>query len=70
MILVKNAQGLDEKLVVKSQEWLADQYKAEVTRWGVIDQKRWDTFFTWMYDNKLISKQIGSSEGFTNEFLP
>lgn len=70
MILVKNAQGLDEKLVVKSQEWLADQYKAEVTRWGVIDQKRWDTFFTWMFDNKLISKQIGSGEGFTNEFLP
>lgn len=69
-ILVKNAQGLDEKLVLKSQEWLADQYKAEVSRWGFIDQKRWDTFFTWMYENDLLGKPIGAGEGFTNEFLP
>lgn len=69
-ILVKNASGLDSKLVIKSQEWLKDQYKAEVTRWGLIDQKRWDTFYTWMFDNKLIEKKIGAGEGFTNEYLP
>ncbi len=69
-ILVKNAQGLDEQLVEKSQEWLASRYKAEVSRWGEIDQARWDTFFAWMYDNQLIDKQIAPGEGFTNEFLP
>lgn len=69
-ILVKNAAGLDIKLVEKSQEWLKDQYKAEVTRWGVIDQKRWDAFYAWMFDNKLIEKKIGAGEGFTNDFLP
>lgn len=69
-ILVKNAAGLDIKLVEKSQEWLKDQYMAEVTRWGMIDQKRWDTFYAWMFDNKLIEKKIGAGEGFTNDFLP
>lgn len=68
-ILVKNATGLDSNLVEKSQEWLKDQYKAEVTQWGRIDQKRWDTFYAWMFENKLIEQQIGSGEGFTNDYL-
>ena len=69
-ILVKNAQGLDSKLVEKSQEWLKDHYMAEVTRWGFIDQKRWDTFFDWMYENKLIEKKLAPGAGFTNDYLP
>lgn len=69
-ILVKNAQGLDSKLVEKSQEWLKDHYMAEVTRWGFIDQKRWDTFYNWMYENKLIGKKLDPGAGFTNDYLP
>lgn len=69
-ILVRNATGLDPKLVEKSQVWLKDQYKAEVPQWGQIDQKRWDTFYAWMFENKLIEKQIGAGEGFTNDYLP
>jgi ABC-type nitrate/sulfonate/bicarbonate transport system substrate-binding protein len=69
-ILVKNAPGMDIKLAEKSQEWLKDQYKAEVANWGQIDTARWDRFYTWMYDNALIKKKIGSGEGFTNDYLP
>ena len=69
-ILVKNAPGMDIKLAEKSQEWLTDQYKAEVPRWGEIDKQRWDTFYSWMYDNGLIERPIQAGEGFTNEFLP
>jgi ABC-type nitrate/sulfonate/bicarbonate transport system substrate-binding protein len=69
-ILLKAAPELDEKLVTKSQEWLADKYKAEVEQWGYIDQSRWDSFYTWLYDNKLIEKEIPAGTGFSNDYLP
>lgn len=69
-ILLKAAPELDEELVIKSQEWLKDKYKAEVERWGYIDQKRWDTFYNWLYENKLIEKKIPDGFGFSNDYLP
>lgn len=68
-ILLKAAPELDEKLVKKSQEWLSDKYKAEVTQWGYIDQKRWDGFYNWLYQNKLIEKEIPAGKGFSNDYL-
>lgn len=68
-ILVKAVPELDPKMVKESQKWLADQYKAEVTRWGYIDQDRWDSFYKWLYDNKLIEKEIPSGTGFSNDYL-
>lgn len=69
-ILLKAAPELDAEIVKESQEWLKDQYKAEVEQWGYIDQSRWDGFYSWLYENKLIDKEISSGTGFTNEFLP
>lgn len=68
-ILVKAVPELDPKMVTESQKWLADQYKAEVTRWGYIDKDRWDSFYSWLYDNKLIDKEISSGTGFSNDYL-
>lgn len=68
-ILVKAAPELDKTLVLKSQEWLSDKYKAEVEQWGYIDQKRWDGFYTWLYENKLIEKEIPAGKGFSNDYL-
>lgn len=58
-----------EKLVIKSQEWLKDQYKAEVQQWGYIDPSRWNAFYKWLYDNKLISKEIPAGTGFSDAYL-
>jgi ABC-type nitrate/sulfonate/bicarbonate transport system substrate-binding protein len=69
-ILVKHAPEIDLDLAVASQNYLVDQYKAEVEQWGYIDQKRWDNFYTWMYDNQLIPKKIEAGKGFTNAYLP
>lgn len=69
-ILVKHAPEVDIELATASQKYLSDQYKAEVQQWGYIDQKRWDGFYTWMYDNQLIPKKIDAGKGFTNEYLP
>jgi ABC-type nitrate/sulfonate/bicarbonate transport system substrate-binding protein len=68
-ILCQQVPELDKNLVKESQEWLASQYKAEVTRWGYIDQTRWDAFYTWLADNKL-SEKIPAGYGFTNDYLP
>ena len=68
-ILCEQVPELDKELVKESQEWLSPQYKAEVTRWGYIDQARWDAFFKWLSDNKL-SDEIPAGYGFTNDYLP
>lgn len=68
-ILLKAAPELNKDLVIKSQEWLSDQYKAEVDQWGYIDQKRWDGFYSWLYQNKLIEQEIPAGKGFSNDYL-
>lgn len=68
-ILLNAAPELDETLVLESQKWLTDQYKAEVDQWGYIDPKRWDAFYSWLYENNLIEMEIAPGTGFTNEYL-
>lgn len=69
-ILLKAAPELDETLVIKSQEYLSPMYKAEVERWGYINAERWDNFFAWLYEKKLIDKELEKGLGFTNDYLP
>lgn len=68
-ILVKNAPELKMELAVESQKWMADKYKADAPEWGVIDQSRWDGFYKWLYENKLLAKEIPAGTGFTNNYL-
>ena len=68
-ILCKEVPELDPELVKKSQNWLSNEYKAEVDRWGYIDKDRWDAFYKWLSDNDL-SDEIPSGYGFTNDYLP
>lgn len=68
-ILVDAVPELDLDLVTASQEFLANEYKAEKEHWGTFDEARWSAFYDWMYDQKLIPKDLGKT-GFTNEYLP
>ena len=68
-ILVDQVPELDIKLITASQEWLSSQYQAEASSWGVIDEERWDNFYQWLYDNKLIEKEIPEGYGFSNDYL-
>lgn len=69
-ILLEAAPELDEALVVASQIWLADQYKAEVEQWGYMDVERWDSFYYWLEENELVDAPVASGMGMTNEYLP
>lgn len=57
-------------LVVESQKYMADQYKAEVTRWGYMDPARWNAFYGWLNDNGLVESPLPENAGFTNDYLP
>lgn len=58
----------NEELVYKSQEWVSKQYVDDAKSFGMIDEERWNGFYTWLYDNGLTSKNL-TGVGFTNEFL-
>ena len=69
-ILLEAAPELDRDIVMASQEWIANQYKAEVERWGYIEPARWDLFYQWLTDNGLSEEPIAPGTGFTNDYLP
>lgn len=69
-ILLEAAPELNPEIVVESQKWLADQYIADAEKWGYIDQDRWDSFYGWLFENKLVENEIPEGTGFTNEYLP
>lgn len=58
-----------EELVTESQKWISEQYIADADKWGYISSDRWNRFYDWLWENKLIEKQIDKDFGFTNEYL-
>lgn len=58
-----------EELVIASQQYMVDQYKAEVETWGYITPERWDNFYAWLYENGLIESELAAGTGYTNDYL-
>lgn len=58
-----------EELVIASQKWMADQYIADAERWGYIDPARWDGFYAWLYEEKLVEKELPAGTGYSNDYL-
>ena len=69
-ILCAAAPELDKELVVASQKYLADQYKADAPYWGYMDENRWNNFYQWVNDHELVEGKVMLDAGFTNEYLP
>ena len=58
-----------EELVKASQKWMADQYVADAPKWGYIDPARWNAFYNWVADEKIIDEKLPENTGFTNDYL-
>jgi len=69
-ILIKSVPELNSDLVMKSQEWLANEYRSNAPRWGEQKLEIWQNYPTWMFERGLLSKAIIAEEAYTNEFLP
>ena len=42
----------------KSQEWLAPKYQDDAPRWGEQKLEVWENYANWMFENKLLEKQL------------
>ena len=60
----------NSELVYASQEYLAEEYISDATRWGEFDAERWAAFFNWLNENDLLEDEIDPNYGFTNDYLP
>jgi ABC-type nitrate/sulfonate/bicarbonate transport system substrate-binding protein len=69
-ILLKSVPDLDRDLVMASQKYLAQEYQADAPRWGEMKQEVWQKYADFMYENKLIKKNIDPAQAFTNKYLP
>ena len=69
-ILIKAAPDLDPELVKKSQDWLSPRYQDDAIRWGEQKLEVWENYANWMFENKLLEKELDAAKAFTNEFLP
>lgn len=68
-ILLKYIPQADKDFILKSQKYTSDQYIADADMWGIIDKERWNGFFRWLYENKVIDRKIDNNIGFTNDYL-
>ncbi len=61
-------------LVHASQNYLANRYIADASRWGEFDPERWAAYYTWLIDNDLtgddLKNYLAIDTGYTNRFLP
>ena len=69
-ILCKAAPELDPELVLASQKYLADQYQADASQWGVIDAGRWNNFYQWVNEKGLTEHEVPLDTAFSNDYLP
>ncbi len=68
-ILVNCVPELDYDIILESQNYMSTQYISESSSWGRIDPDRWNNFYDWLFENKIINKSIQHNASFTNEFL-
>lgn len=70
-ILIDSDDSLkdSEELVKESQNWMVTQYVADAEQWGYIDPYRWNSFYSWLFNEGLIETPIPENKGFTNEYL-
>lgn len=69
-ILVNCVPELNFDIILESQKFMSTQYICEASQWGKIDPLRWNAFFDWLFDEKIITKPIPHNSSFTNDFLP
>lgn len=69
-ILLKCVPELNFKIILESQKYMSTQYICDAKKWGEISSARWNNFYDWLFEQKIIPKPIPHNSSFTNEFLP
>ncbi|MCM3626008.1 ABC transporter substrate-binding protein [Paenibacillus glycanilyticus] len=69
-VLIKAEPDLNADLVRASQKWLSPKYTDDASQWGVQKKEVWVNYSQWMFDHKLLEKELDADKAFTNDFLP
>ena len=69
-ILIKHAPETNKELVQESQKYLSTLYLDDKGDWGKFDYSRWDSFYDWVYQQKLVDKPFAPQAGVSNDYLP
>lgn len=69
-ILQKYAPEINAELAQASQAYLSTLYLDDNGDWGKFDYERWDKFFAWVYEQKLIDTPFDKKAGVSNDYLP
>ncbi|MGL4772265.1 MAG: ABC transporter substrate-binding protein [Clostridium sp.] len=69
-LLVSKVPEISEELAIESQKFLAKEYKSDAKRWGEMKDSVWDNYTKFLFEKKLINRDMKASEAYTNEFLP
>ncbi|MCR2804944.1 ABC transporter substrate-binding protein [Paenibacillus soyae] len=69
-VLIAAEPDLNPELVKASQKWLSPRYQDDAPRWGEQKLSVWDNYAGWMFERKLLEKELDAEKAFTNEFLP
>ncbi len=69
-VLIAAEPDLNADLVRASQKWLSPKYQDDAARWGEQKLSVWENYANWMYEHKLLEKELEADKAFTNEFLP
>lgn len=68
-VLIKYIPQADKKFIIESQKYTSCEYISDASGWGIIDKKRWNGFYRWLYDNRVIDRNIERDTNFTNDYL-
>ena len=70
-ILIEAAPELKDQrdFVLASQKWLSERYASDPDKWGQFDPARWNAFYQWLYDNKLVESDLTKGQFFSNDYL-
>jgi ABC-type nitrate/sulfonate/bicarbonate transport system substrate-binding protein len=69
-VLIAAEPDLNPELVKASQKWLSPRYQDDAPRWGEQKLSVWENYADWMFERKLLEKELDAEKAFTNEFLP
>lgn len=69
-VLIQAEPDLNAELVRASQKWLSPKYQDDAAQWGEQKLSVWENYANWMFDHKLLEKELEADKAFTNDFLP
>lgn len=69
-ILMKHVPELNTEQVHLSMEYLAKEYQADASQWGMQKTEVWQRFSDWMFKERLIPVAVDAAKSFNNDFLP